>query len=118
MMGVSPEEMTKGLTDAGADVIGTNCGNGMAGMADIVGLIRSANRDIPVLVHANAGKPSIEDGRTVFPETPADMSKLTPDLVRAGASVIGGCCGTTPAHVRAIADAVRAGILERTGRKR
>jgi 5-methyltetrahydrofolate--homocysteine methyltransferase len=115
MMGVSPEEMTKSLVEAGADVIGTNCGNGMAGMADIVRLIRSVNRGIPVLVHANAGKPSVEDGRTVFPETPGDMTKLTPELVRAGASIIGGCCGTTPAHVRAIADAVRAGILERPG---
>jgi 5-methyltetrahydrofolate--homocysteine methyltransferase len=112
MMGVSPEEMTKSLTDAGVDVIGTNCGNGMAGMADIVRLIRSANRDIPVLVHANAGKPSVADGRTVFPETPGDMAKMTPELVRAGASIIGGCCGTTPEHIRAIAGSVRAWILE------
>jgi 5-methyltetrahydrofolate--homocysteine methyltransferase len=84
-------------------------------MADIVRLIRSVNRGIPVLVHANAGKPSVEDGKTVFPETPGDMSKMTPELVRAGASIIGGCCGTTPAHVRAIADAVRAGVFEDPG---
>jgi 5-methyltetrahydrofolate--homocysteine methyltransferase len=111
MMGVSPREMAKNLAEAGADVIGTNCGNGMAGMVDIVRAIRSVNREIPLLVHANAGKPKVVDGKTLFPETPRDMARLAPDLVRAGASMIGGCCGTTPAHIRAIADAIRAEIL-------
>jgi 5-methyltetrahydrofolate--homocysteine methyltransferase len=112
MMGVSPLEMAKCLADAGVDVIGTNCGNGMAGMVDIVKAIRTVNRGIPVLVHANAGKPRVVGGKTVFPETPGDMARLTPDLVRAGAGMIGGCCGTTPAHIRAIADSVRAEILK------
>ena len=111
MMGVSPQEMAKSLADAGADVIGTNCGNGMAGMVDIVKAIRSVNRQIPLLVHANAGKPKIVDGKTIFPEMPRDMARLAPDLVRSGAGIIGGCCGTTPAHIRAIADAIRAEIL-------
>ncbi len=114
MMGVSPQEMAKGLADA--DVIGTNCGNGMAAMADIVRAIRSVNPDIPVLVHANAGKPKVIDGKTLFPETPRDMARLTPDLLKAGASVVGGCCGTTPDHIRAIADAVRAEIMKPSGR--
>jgi 5-methyltetrahydrofolate--homocysteine methyltransferase len=113
MMGVSPEEMTAALADAGADVIGTNCGNGMTGMADIVRAIRSVNREIPVLVHANAGKPKVVNGKTLFPETPDDMAELTPDLIWAGAGIVGGCCGTTPAHIRAIADAIRAGILKK-----
>jgi 5-methyltetrahydrofolate--homocysteine methyltransferase len=64
-----------------------------------------------LLVHANAGKPKIVDGKTIFPETPRDMARLAPDLVRSGAVIIGGCCGTTPAHIRAIADAIRAEIL-------
>ncbi|MBN1893432.1 homocysteine S-methyltransferase family protein [bacterium] len=106
MMGVSPVEMAVKLVEAGADVIGTNCGNGMAGMIDIVREIRKADKKTPVLVHANAGKPSVVFGQTVFPETPADMAGLTPALIKAGADIIGGCCGTTPAHIRAIADAV------------
>ena len=111
MTGVSPQEMAKSLADTGADVIGTNCGNGMAGMVDIVKAIRSVNRQIPLLVHANAGKPMVVDGKTIFPETPRDMARLASDLVQAGASIIGGCCGTTPGHIRAIADAIRAEIL-------
>jgi 5-methyltetrahydrofolate--homocysteine methyltransferase len=106
MMGVSPAEMTEKLVEAGADVIGTNCGNGMAGMIEIVREIRKADKKIPVLVQANAGKPSVVFGETVFPETPADMAALTQGLIKAGANIIGGCCGTTPAHIRAIADAV------------
>jgi 5-methyltetrahydrofolate--homocysteine methyltransferase len=108
MAGVSPSDMAAVLAQAGADVIGTNCGNGMAGMVEIVEEIRSIDRKLPVLVHANAGKPRIADGRTVFPETPADMARLVPSLLRAGANAVGGCCGTTPAHIRAIADAVLA----------
>ncbi len=106
MMGVSPTDMAKALTDAGADVIGSNCGNGMAQMVEIVREIRSAHPTVPILVHANAGKPVLKDGKTVFPESPEDMTRLVPDLLRAGANVIGGCCGTTPKHIRAMRDAL------------
>jgi 5-methyltetrahydrofolate--homocysteine methyltransferase len=107
MAGVSPSAMAEALIAAGADVIGTNCGNGMAGMVDVVREIRSVDAWIPILVHANAGKPEVRDGRTVFPETPEDMARIAPELVKAGACVVGGCCGTTPAHIRAIADAIK-----------
>jgi 5-methyltetrahydrofolate--homocysteine methyltransferase len=107
MAGVTPAAMAEAMIGAGADVIGTNCGNGMAGMVDIVREIRSVDRAVPILVHANAGKPEVRGGRTVFPETPEDMARIAPELVRAGACVVGGCCGTTPAHILAIADAVR-----------
>jgi 5-methyltetrahydrofolate--homocysteine methyltransferase len=60
-----------------------------------------------VLIHANAGKPEIKDGKTVFPETPAIMASRINDLIKAGATIIGGCCGTTPAHIRALANAIR-----------
>jgi len=106
MMGVSPTDMTKALVDAGADIIGSNCGNGMAQMVEIVREIRSAHPTIPILVHANAGKPVLKDGKTVFPETPEDMARLVPDLLRAGVHIIGGCCGTTPNHIRAMRDAL------------
>jgi 5-methyltetrahydrofolate--homocysteine methyltransferase len=99
MMGVSPTEMVNTLIDAGADLIGANCGNGIADMIGIVEEIRSINSEIPVLVHANAGMPHYHDGQTVFPETPEEMSGLVPKIIAAGANIIGGCCGTTPGHI-------------------
>jgi len=99
MMGVSPTEMVNTLIDTGADLIGANCGNGIADMIGIVKEIRSINSEIPVLVHANAGMPHYHDGKTVFPETPEEMSVLVPKIIAAGANIIGGCCGTTPDHI-------------------
>jgi 5-methyltetrahydrofolate--homocysteine methyltransferase len=102
MMGVSPAEMSQQLVEAGADIIGTNCGNGMVNMIDIVREIREANQNIPLLVHANAGMPQLVNGENVFPENPEMMSANVAELINAGANVIGGCCGTTPNHIRAI----------------
>lgn len=102
IMGISPAEMTSSLKDAGVDIIGTNCGNGMKNMAEIVKEIRSADETIPILVHANAGIPVYRDGKTLFPETPEEMSGLVIPVVEAGASIVGGCCGTTPAHISMI----------------
>jgi 5-methyltetrahydrofolate--homocysteine methyltransferase len=99
MMGVSPTEMVNTLIEAGADLIGANCGNGIADMIGIVEEIRRANSEIPVLVHANAGMPHYHDGQTMFPETPDEMAVLVPKIIAAGANVIGGCCGTTPGHI-------------------
>jgi 5-methyltetrahydrofolate--homocysteine methyltransferase len=106
MMGVSPADMVVALVKAGAMVIGTNCGNGMERMIEIVSEIRAADRKTPILVHANAGLPENRDGAVVFPETPAMMAGLVPPLVLAGANIVGGCCGTTPEHIRAIKKAV------------
>ncbi len=106
MMGVSPAEAAKAAMEAGADIIGTNCGNGFERMIDIVKEIRTVSPDIPVLVHANAGLPRNVDGVDVFPDTPDQMASLVPDLVSAGANIIGGCCGTTPEHISAIKAAV------------
>ncbi len=102
MMGVSPTEMVHVLVDAGAELIGANCGNGMAGMVGIVKEIRRANDEIPILVHANAGMPLYQDGETVFPEKPDEMASLVPELIHAGACIIGGCCGTTPEHIKKV----------------
>jgi 5-methyltetrahydrofolate--homocysteine methyltransferase len=102
MMGVSPTDMVQVLTDAGAELIGANCGNGIAGMVGIVEEIRKANPEIPILVHANAGMPVYEDGETIFPEKPDEMAALIPKIINAGADIIGGCCGTTPEHIKRI----------------
>jgi len=108
MMGVSPTDAAKAMLDAGAHIIGANCGNGFERMIDIVKEIREAAPAAPILVHANAGLPKNINGVDVFPETPEQMAALVPEIVRAGANVIGGCCGTTPAHISAIKKAVSA----------
>jgi 5-methyltetrahydrofolate--homocysteine methyltransferase len=107
MMGISPSEMTETLVDAGADLIGTNCGNGMEDMIGMVKEIRKSNPTIPVLVHANAGMPRFLDGVTSFPESPDDMASRVKAIIEAGANIVGGCCGTTPEHIRKVMEAVK-----------
>jgi 5-methyltetrahydrofolate--homocysteine methyltransferase len=106
MMGISPSEMAEALVEAGADLIGTNCGNGIEDMIGMVKEIRSVNPTIPVLVHANAGMPRLQEGVTTFPESPEDMASKVKDVIAAGANIVGGCCGTTPAHIRKVRNAV------------
>lgn len=106
MMGVSPTEMTSELIAAGADIIGANCSNGIQGMISIVEEIRAVNNEIPVLIHANAGLPVLENNCTIFPETPDMMAEAVNKLIGAGANIIGGCCGTTPAHISKLAKTI------------
>ncbi len=107
MMGVKPERAATEAVAAGAGVIGTNCGNGIANMIEIVKQMRAVSHGVPILVHANAGAPVVEEGKTVFKETPEFMASRVGELVEAGANIVGGCCGTTPEHIRAMAAAVR-----------
>ncbi len=107
MMGTSPVDAAQAMLEAGAHIIGTNCGNGFARMIDIVRELRHAFADAPILVHANAGLPVHEDGVDRYSDSPDTMASLAPQLVSAGATIIGGCCGTGPAHIKAIAEAVR-----------
>ena len=107
MMGVSPTEMMQELVPEGVDIIGANCGNGIEGMIRIVKEIRLCNAVIPVLIHANAGMPVYDDGKTVFPETPEQTASYVKAIIDAGVNIIGGCCGTTPEHIRQIARVVR-----------
>jgi 5-methyltetrahydrofolate--homocysteine methyltransferase len=107
MMGADVAEAVTAAVEAGADIVGANCGNGIADMIEIAREIRAAVPGTPMMIQANAGKPVLEDGETVFKETPADMAARVRELVEAGASIIGGCCGTTPEHIQAIAEAVK-----------
>jgi len=107
MMGCSPAEMTETLIEAGASIIGANCGNGIADMIGIVKEIRKVNQTIPILIHANAGMPVYSNGETTFPETPADMAGRVKEIIEAGANIIGGCCGTTPSHISEIHNVVK-----------
>jgi 5-methyltetrahydrofolate--homocysteine methyltransferase len=106
MMGVSPIVAAKAAVEAGADIIGANCGNGMERMIEIVKEMRTVAPKIPILIHANAGLPQHINGADVFPEGPQDMAAFVPALIKAGANIIGGCCGTTPDHIKAIKEAV------------
>lgn len=108
MMGVSPEQAAEAMIAAGADIIGTNCGNGIERMIEIVKAMRAAAPETPILVHANAGLPVNVNGVDTFPESPEDMARQVAGLVAAGANIIGGCCGTTPAHIKAMKHAVSA----------
>lgn len=99
MMGFSPSDMVQQLITEKVDIIGANCGNGFQDMIGIVKEIRMADQHIPILVHANAGIPVYKDGQTVFPETPEQMGSYVKNIIDAGANIIGGCCGTTPAHI-------------------
>jgi 5-methyltetrahydrofolate--homocysteine methyltransferase len=107
MMGVSPEEMVKSMKEAGAQIIGSNCGNGIEDMIGIVKAIRNIDKEIPVIIQANAGIPELIDGKTVFRESPEMMASFVPDLIKAGVNITGGCCGTTPDHIREIAGVLK-----------
>lgn len=107
MMGVSPADMITAVKEAGADIIGANCGIGFDQMVEIVKEIRAADKSTPVLVQANAGIPVIKNAKTVFPETPEMMRPKVKELMNAGANIIGGCCGTTPEHLRVIVSEIR-----------
>jgi 5-methyltetrahydrofolate--homocysteine methyltransferase len=100
-MGVDCRIAVEKLTEAGADVLGSNCGNGIEQMVPIALEFRR-DSDKPILIQANAGLPQIEKGVTVFRQSPEHMARWVPGLVEAGASIVGGCCGTTPEHIRQI----------------
>ena len=102
MMGVAPAGAARALVDAGADVVGANCGTSM-GAADFVEVTQAmkAAVEAPIIVQSNAGQPELVDGRAVYRLTPAAFAAGMKDVVAAGAAVLGGCCGTTPAHIGA-----------------
>jgi 5-methyltetrahydrofolate--homocysteine methyltransferase len=107
MMGVKPARAAKAAAEAGADIVGSNCGNGISNMIEITREMRAAVPNTPILIHANAGPPIMEGEKTVFKESPEHMASFVAELVQAGANIIGGCCGTTPAHVSAMGKAAR-----------
>jgi len=106
VFGASPGGAAGRLEAAGARALGTNCGTGPGDMIPMVSALRAATA-LPILAQPNAGLPEVDAGRLRYPESPEAMAARVPPLVEAGASIIGGCCGTTADHVRAIAAAVR-----------
>jgi 5-methyltetrahydrofolate--homocysteine methyltransferase len=108
MMGVTPERAAREAVTAGADIVGANCGNGIVNMIEIARQTRAAQPNTPILINANAGLPVLEGEKTVFKETPEFMASKVIDLIKAGAQIIGGCCGTSPEHIAAMARAAKA----------
>jgi len=107
MMGDSAEQCAKSLTDAGADVIGANCGSlDPAQMAVVVSLLKSATR-LPVLAQPNAGRPKLIGDKTAFEMAPASFAAGIAECLGAGARLVGGCCGTSPEHIRAVTDVLK-----------
>jgi 5-methyltetrahydrofolate--homocysteine methyltransferase len=101
IMGVSIAAAAAGLEEAGADAIGSNCGNGIENMVEIAEEFRSSS-NVPLIIQANAGLPQTKDGKLLYDETPEFMAEKSRELVTVGVSIIGGCCGTTPEHIRAV----------------
>lgn len=110
MMGSTPEQAAEAFVNAGADVIGANCGQGIAGFAAICKHLRAAT-DRPIWIKANAGLPTLVEGRAVYQATSAEFASHVPELVELGASFIGGCCGTNPEFIRAVVRVVRGGLV-------
>ena len=104
-MGTDIPAAVKALTDAGADIIGSNCGNGIENMIRIAEDFKSET-DSPVIIQSNAGLPELKDGKIFYSETPEFMAEKAVELAELDISIIGGCCGTTPAHIRAIRDKI------------
>jgi methionine synthase I (cobalamin-dependent) len=102
MMGVSPQKAAEALNEAGADVVGCNCGIGIDNYITVAGMLRAASSK-PVWVKANAGLPEIEGGKVVYRMTPEEYAGKAAELAKAGANIIGGCCGTSPEFIRALA---------------
>ena len=105
IMGKSIEMVSKELEDSGVDILGSNCGNGIENLVLIAKEHKKHTR-LPVMIQANAGIPELREGIPVYPETPEFMAEKCEELIKIGVSIIGGCCGTTPAHISAIRNVV------------
>lgn len=105
MMGSTIPQAVLALAEAGADIVGSNCGNGIDAMIEIAREFRARTK-LPLLIQSNAGVPNTWGGKVVYPEGADLFGSKVSELIAAGVNIIGGCCGTTPAHIRAMKQAV------------
>jgi 5-methyltetrahydrofolate--homocysteine methyltransferase len=105
VLGTPPEAAAITLEAVGANIVGSNCGLGVDGIYGVLSAMRKVTR-LPLISQANAGLPFLKDGKTIFPGTPEEMTLYHERMLELGVRVIGGCCGTTPAHIRAIREAL------------
>lgn len=106
MMGLSPEQVVKTFINKKIDVIGANCGS--ITIEDMIDIARTMKKftSLPLWIKANAGLPLLKDKKTVYPQTPEEITSFIPGLIEAGAKIIGGCCGTTPEYIKRIREEV------------
>jgi homocysteine S-methyltransferase len=107
-MGNTAEEVVRELRALGADVVGANCSTGPQRMARVIGdMIANSAGATPISAQPNAGWPEMVNNRVVYVSTPDYMATFARRMFDGGAKILGGCCGTTPAHIKAIADALK-----------
>ena len=105
VLGTPPEAAAITLEAVGADIVGSNCGLGVDGIYEVLRSMRTVT-SLPLISQANAGLPLLVDGKTFFPGTPDEMTAYHDRMIELGVRVIGGCCGTTSAHIRAVKEAL------------
>jgi 5-methyltetrahydrofolate--homocysteine methyltransferase len=108
MMGVTPEKAATTLSLFGTAAVGGNCGNGVEEIITVVEKMHATLPDATLVAKANAGIPKLVSGKPFYPATPDDMAEYARKAYIAGARIIGACCGSTPAHIQAIAQALAA----------
>jgi methionine synthase I (cobalamin-dependent)/5,10-methylenetetrahydrofolate reductase len=107
LLGSSPAQVAERLAELGADAIGANCGEGPAQLLRVMRGMHAAAGDVPLVARPNAGGPTQVGGRFVYPATPEYLAQHARAFLDEGVSIVGGCCGTGPAHTEAIAAALR-----------
>jgi 5-methyltetrahydrofolate--homocysteine methyltransferase len=112
MMGVSPAAMVKAIVPLGVAAIGANCGRSLEDMARVVDELASQDAGVPLWIKPNAGLPRMDGDVARYDTTPETMASFAERFMEAGARIVGGCCGSSPAHVAAIAAAA---AYHRTG---
>ncbi|MDD3800955.1 MAG: homocysteine S-methyltransferase family protein [Desulfuromonas thiophila] len=111
VLGTPPQAAAVTLEGLQVDLVGSNCGLGIEGMVEVLRQMRTVC-SLPLIAQANAGLPVLRNGETLFPASPQEMTACHDELIRLGVRVIGGCCGTTPAHIRAMRQALEGRDLQ------
>ncbi len=114
MMGLSPTRMVAAIAPLGAAAIGANCGRSLADMEKVVDELAAAQAGIPLWIKPNAGLPRMVGDIARYDTTPETMADYTGRFLKAGARIVGGCCGSTLRHVAAIAAAVPSRNIDRS----
>jgi 5-methyltetrahydrofolate--homocysteine methyltransferase len=111
MMGVKPEQAVESLKDLNIVALGGNCGNGTKEIETVIEKMRAENADVVLIAKSNAGIPRLEKGVVTYDATLETMAEYARNVQALGATFIGGCCGSTPDHIRAMAQALGKGVL-------